>query len=34
VSESISSFDTAPVNLGYLDQDSTGQKNEYATYLW
>lgn len=26
VSDSISSFDTAPVNLSYLDQDSTGQK--------
>ena len=26
VSDSISSFDTAPVNLDYLDRDSTGQK--------
>jgi len=26
VSDSISSFDTAPMNLDYLDQDSTGQK--------
>lgn len=26
VSDSISSFDTAPVNIDYLDQDTTGQK--------
>jgi hypothetical protein len=34
VSESISSFDTAPVNLGYLDQDSTGQKMNKTLHIY
>lgn len=34
VSESISSFDTAPVNLSYLDQDSTGQKMTKTLHIY